>query len=160
TIAALSTHLTNQVLQTMESPPTAAALLTAVEDNRIAVVGLACRFPGGVDTPESFWELLSGGVDAISETPPNRWDLDRLYGPDPDVPGKLTTRWGGFLADVDQWDAGFFQLSPREAKALDPQQRLLLEVTWEALERAGLTQEQLFGSDTGVYVGICSTDYQ
>ena len=94
----------------------------------IAVIGIGCRFPGGADGPEGFWRLLSDGVDAITEVPPDRWDLARYYDPDPDAPGKMNTRHGGFLAGVDRFDPHFFDISPREALSMDPQQRLLLEV--------------------------------
>ncbi|NEQ43507.1 MAG: type I polyketide synthase [Leptolyngbya sp. SIOISBB] len=127
--------------------------------NSLAIVGIGCRFPGGVDSPESFWQLLSRQVDAISEIPANRWQADRFYSTDTETPGKMVTRWGGFLDQVDQFDAQFFRISPREATELDPQQRLLLEVSWEALEHAGIVPEQLRGSRTGVFIGACSTDY-
>ena len=140
------------------------ARLDAVEQARaepIAIIGMACRFPGGANTPEAFWELLRDGGDAISEVPADRWDINALYDPDPTAPGKMSTRWGGFLDQVDQFDPHFFGISPREAMQMDPQQRLLLEVAWEALEDAGQTMEGLAGSSTGVFVGIHShsSDY-
>jgi acyl transferase domain-containing protein len=94
----------------------------------IAVVGMACRFPGGASTPEDYWRLLRDGGDAIREVPPERWDVERYYDPDPAVPGKTSTRWGGFLDQVDRFDARFFGVAPREAVAMDPQHRLFLEV--------------------------------
>src|SRR5688572_30160455 len=94
----------------------------------IAIVGMGCRFPGGADDPASYWRLLQGGIDAIGEVPPDRWSNDALYDPDPDAPGKVATRWGGFLDGVDRFDPHFFGISPREATSMDPQQRLLLEV--------------------------------
>jgi phthiocerol/phenolphthiocerol synthesis type-I polyketide synthase C len=124
----------------------------------IAIIGIGCRLPGARD-PKSFWQLLRDGVDAISEVPPERWDLRDFYDPNPATPGKMSTRWGGFLQQIDQFDARFFGISPREAVRMDPQQRLLLEVAWEALEDAGLPVERLAGSRTGVFVGISSNDY-
>lgn len=124
----------------------------------IAVVGMGCRFPGGANTPEAFYQLLDAGVDAVSEVPPERWPVERESA---DSEGEQRSlRWGAFLKDVDKFDASFFGISPREADSLDPQQRLLLEVTWEALERAGQLPERLMGSKTGVFIGIWSLDYQ
>lgn len=125
----------------------------------IAIIGLGCRFPGGANSPEAYWQLLKDGRDAITEVPVDRWDVDALYDPNPGTPGKMTSRWGGFLDSIDQFDPGFFGLSPREASRMDPQQRLVLEVAFEALERAGLTREQLNGSQTGVYIASTAFDY-
>ena len=130
----------------------------AKELEPIAVIGLACRFPGGAMNPDDFWRILRGGVDAITEVPPDRWDIDSFYDPDPDAPGKMYTRWGGFLDSIDRFDAGYFGISPREAEVLDPQQRLLLAVTVEALEHAGLAPDPQLGRDAGVYVGIMNTN--
>lgn len=124
----------------------------------IAIIGIGCRFPGAKD-PEAFWHLLQNGVDAISEVPKTRWDIDAFYDPKPGTPGKMSTRWGGFLEQVDQFDPGFFGISPREVERMDPQQRLALEVTWEALENAGIAPESLGGSQTGVFMGIGNYDY-
>lgn len=125
----------------------------------IAIVSMGCRFPGGANTPEAYWEMLLNGVDAISEIPPERWDVDAYYDSNPDTPGKIATRWGGFLKDADQFDPVVFGISPREAVTMDPQQRLLLEVCWEVLERAGYAPDQLNGSRGGVFVGVCNGDY-
>lgn len=125
----------------------------------IAVIGMGCRMPGGVSSPEGFWTLLHDGVDAISEVPADRWDVDTYYDADPDHPGTIVTRYGGFVGDVEQFDAMFFGISPREARHLDPQQRLLLEVCWETLERAGLPPSRLQGTQTGVFIGISTNDY-
>jgi malonyl CoA-acyl carrier protein transacylase len=124
----------------------------------IAIIGIGCRFPGAKD-PESFWQLLRNGVDAIAEVPKQRWDIDAFYDPEPGKPGKMSTRWGGFLEQVDQFDPSFFGISPREVERMDPQQRLVLEVAWEAIENAGLAPEQLSGSQTGVFMGIGNYDY-
>jgi amino acid adenylation domain-containing protein/non-ribosomal peptide synthase protein (TIGR01720 family) len=125
--------------------------------NPIAIIGIGCRFPEA-DNVEAFWNLLCEGRDAIREVPPDRWDKDALYDPDPDARGKMTTRWGGFLDDVDKFDAPFFGIADREASGMDPQQRLLLEVTWRALEHAGLPREHFAGSKTGVFIGVSNCD--
>ncbi|HEV2149633.1 MAG TPA: beta-ketoacyl synthase N-terminal-like domain-containing protein, partial [Longimicrobiaceae bacterium] len=124
----------------------------------IAIVGIGCRFPGA-DGPEELWRVLRDGIDAVSEVPAGRWDVEALYDPDPKAPGKMSTRWGGFLRSVDGFDAAFFGIAPREAARMDPQQRILLEVAWEALEDAGQDPERLAGSATGVFVGISGSDY-
>ncbi len=111
----------------------------------IAVVGIGCRFPGGVRSAEEYWQLLHAGEGAISEIPSDRWDADRYYHPDFNAGGKMNTRWGGFLKDFDQFDPSFFGISPREASAMDPQQRVLLEVVWEALWNAGVAPDRLAG---------------
>ena len=111
----------------------------------IAIVGMGLRLPGGVTTPDEFWKLLRDGRDAITEVPPERWSLDTFYDPDPNAPGKMSTRFGGFIEGADRFDARFFGITPREAISMDPQQRLLLEVAWEALEQAGQAPDQLAG---------------
>ena len=125
----------------------------------IAIIGAGCRFPGGATSPEAFWELLQAGRDAITEVPADRWDVDAYFDPDPGAPGKMYSRHGGFLSGVDEFDADFFGVVPPEARRMDPQHRLLLEVSWEALEGAGYRPEQLAGSQTGVFVGIVSSEY-
>jgi len=124
----------------------------------VALVGLACRFPGAADVAE-FWSLLKAGTDAVTEIPDDRWDVDAYYHPDPAKPGKMYTRAGGFIADIDKFDAGFFGISPREARRIDPQQRLLLELTWEAFESAGIVPARVAESQTGVFVGVSVSDY-
>jgi len=125
----------------------------------VAVIGLGCRFPGGANSPAAFWELLAQGRDAITEIPASRWDVDATYDPDPDAPGKIATRWGGFVDDIDRFDPQFFGITPREANSMDPQQRLMLEVAWEALEDAGYAPTRLAGEPVGVFAGACNSDY-
>ena len=125
----------------------------------IAVIGLSCRIPGPVDTPDAFWGLLANGTDAIEEIPSVRWDADAFYDPRPGTPGKTNSKWGGFVDNIDRFDAAFFGISPKEAVGMDPQQRMLLEVSWEALENAGIRADLLNGSSTGVFVGMSTNDY-
>jgi len=124
----------------------------------IAIVGMVCRFPKAPDCA-SFWHLLRAGMTAVVPTPADRWDAAALYDPDPEVPGKMNSRWGGFLEGVDQFDRDFFKLSPREANRLDPQQRLLLELAWEALEDAGQVPNRLRSLAVGVFIGMTNFDY-
>ena len=134
--------------------------LVRAKTEPIAVVGMGCRLPGGVDGPDTYWALLRDGVDAVRETPSDRWDANAFYSPDPGAPGKMCTRLGGFLRErIDQFDPQFFGISPREAESMDPQQRLLLEVAWEALENGAQASERLPASPTGVFIGITSHDY-
>lgn len=125
----------------------------------IAVVGIGCRYPGGADNPDAFWEMLRDGHDAIREIPKDRFDVDAYYDPNPDAAGKISTRWGAFIDLVDQFEPQLFGISPREAISMDPQQRLLLEVAWESLEHAGIAPDSLYNSSTGVYVGVSALDY-
>ena len=124
----------------------------------IAIIGLGCRFPAAED-PVAFWQLLANGGDAITEVPSDRWDIETYYDPEPDAPGKICTRYGGFLPQVDMFDPHFFGISEHEAIRMDPQQRLMLEVSWEALECAGIVPSTLAGSQTGVFIGIFGSDY-
>ncbi|KWC52010.1 hybrid non-ribosomal peptide synthetase/type I polyketide synthase [Burkholderia ubonensis] len=147
--------------QAVSPQPAAPAVATreAGSPEPIAIVGMSCRFPGGAHDLDAYWQLLNDGVDAISEVPRERWDIDAYYDPDPEAPGRMYCRFGGFLDGVDQFDPAFFRITPREAAAMDPQQRLLLEVSHEALEHAGIPVDSLKGSRTGVFVGITTNDY-
>ncbi|HEU5073919.1 MAG TPA: beta-ketoacyl synthase N-terminal-like domain-containing protein, partial [Polyangiaceae bacterium] len=140
---------------TTEAAPTA----RQVVPDAVAIVGVGCRYPGGASTPDEFWKLLLNGVDAISEVPADRWDVDRVLASDPANRDLSSSRWGGFIDGVDQFDADFFGISASEAALMDPQQRLLLEVAHEAIESAGQSQTRLAGSRTGVFVGIYNSDY-
>ncbi|WP_246018912.1 type I polyketide synthase [Saccharothrix australiensis] len=160
--AALADHLLDRVGASVPESSGArpAGGARAVDDEPIAIVGMACRFPGGVSSPEDLWRLVADGVDAVSGFPVNRgWDLDALYDPDPARLGTSYTREGGFLHDADLFDHTLFGMSPREATATDPQQRLLLETAWEAFESAAVDPTSLRGSNTGVYVGVMYDDY-
>ncbi|MEX2171919.1 MAG: SDR family NAD(P)-dependent oxidoreductase [Pirellulales bacterium] len=139
-----------QLLETRLAKPAAA--------EPIAIIGMACRFPGARSLQE-YWQVISEGIDATSDIPASRWDVEALYDPTGTETGKMSTRWGGFLADIDQFDPVFFGITPREAARMDPQQRLLLEVAWEAMENAGRPADQMAGSKTAVFVGIGGTDY-
>ncbi|MEO6829248.1 MAG: polyketide synthase, partial [Acidobacteriaceae bacterium] len=125
----------------------------------LAVVGIGCRLPGGVQSPEEFWTLLRNGIDAVGEVPASRWDTAAFYDSNPDTPGKMSTHWGGFIDAPDQFDPKFFGIAPAEAASMDPQQRLLLETTWESLEHAGIAPTSLSGTRTGVFIGLCNADY-
>lgn len=164
--------MTNHTPQVQETGISSTRILAALEDaiaklealeyaktEPIAIIGMACRFPGEADSPEAFWRVLRDEVDAVSEVPPDRWDMNRYYDPNPDAAGKIYTRCAGFIRNIRQFDPAFFGISPREATCLDPQQRLVLEVAWEALEYAGIAAEHLSGSATGVFIGITTNDY-
>src|SRR5579871_3059582 len=124
----------------------------------IAVVGLACRFPGA-ENAAAFWELLAAGRDAITEVPKERWDVDAYFDADPEKPGKMYSRWGGFIGNIETFSTSFFGIAPREAANMDPQQRLLLEIAWQALENAGAAPERLSNRQVGIFVGVGASDY-
>lgn len=145
-LALMAKHMRSQAESVLRADP-------------IAIVGMACRAPGGADTPDRLWELLCEGKDAISEVPPDRWDANAWYDPDLSAPAKSTTKWGGFLDRIDMFDADYFGILPREAERMDPQQRLLLEVAIEAIDDAGFPHERLRGSRAGVYIASYHNDY-
>ncbi|GAA4011748.1 hypothetical protein GCM10022247_37790 [Allokutzneria multivorans] len=154
---ALASHLRSELSGAREVVVSSAATVT---DEPIAIVGMACRYPGGVDSPEDLWNLVATGTDGISEFPEDRgWDVANLYDPNPDSSGKSYVKHGGFRYDAAEFDAAFFGISPREATVMDPQQRLLLETAWETFERAGLDPETVRGTQTGVFVGSGYQDY-
>jgi polyketide synthase 5 len=126
----------------------------------IAVIGMACRLPGGIDSPEKLWDAVLRGEDMITEIPPERWDADDYYDPEQGVPGQSVSRWGGFLDDIGGFDASFFGFGDREAAAIDPQHRLLMETAWEAIEHSGRAPSALAGSSTAVFMGLCHDDYE
>ncbi len=135
------------------------ALKLSIEEP-IAIIGMGCRFPGNVNSPEEFWDLMITNKEAITEVPPSRWNVDDYYDPDKEAPGKMYVRKGGFLENpLDEFDAEFFHISPREALDMDPQQRFALEVAYNAIENAGINPSDLMESLTGVYMGICASDY-
>ncbi|MGW5394700.1 type I polyketide synthase, partial [Streptomyces koyangensis] len=156
----LAGHLLDSVLGTEPSVATPVAALPSVADDPVVIVGMACRYPGGVTSPEDLWRVVSDGVDAVGDFPSDRgWDVESLYSEDRGVPGTTYTRSGGFLHDAPEFDPEFFGMSPREAVSTDAQQRLLLETTWEAIERSGIDPVSLRGSQTGVFAGVMYNDY-
>ena len=144
---------------TANKNPQDSGLESTTQKEPIAIIGIGCRYPGVVNGPESFWQLLTNEVDAITNIPPDRVDVAPYYDPELAAPGKIASSQGGFLEDVDQFDASFFGISPREANFMDPQQRLLLETAWEALDDAGQLPESLKMSKTGVFMGVWTDDY-
>ncbi|MEU5002618.1 type I polyketide synthase [Streptomyces sp. NPDC021622] len=161
TAAALAAYLRVELSGVDATPtPSNPVAVSGVTDEPIAIVSMACRFPGGVASPEDLWDVLLSGGDAVTEFPTDRgWDVEALYNPDPDSVGTTYLRSGAFMSDVSGFDAGFFGISPREALAMDPQQRLLLETSWELLERAGVDSASLRGERVGVFVGSNAQDY-
>ncbi len=158
TARTLAQHLDTTI--TGSAAPAARATTGAAEDEPLAIVSMACRFPGGVTSPEDLWRLVADGTDAIGRFPEDRgWNIEELYHPEPGEPGRTYTRSGGFLPDAAEFDAGFFGVSPNEALAMDPQQRLLLETSWQLFERAGIDPGTLRGTATGVFAGVMYHDY-
>lgn len=159
TIATLSAHLQHRYGASAPAPAEAATpALPADDGDAIAIIGFAGRFPGAEDA-DRYWANLVAGLSAITEVPPSRWDAARYYDPDPQADGRTVGKWGGFLADIDRFDAPFFQCTPREAKWMDPQQRLFLETSWHALEHAGYADRDVSGRSVGVFVGVRPSDY-
>ncbi|GAA2231486.1 type I polyketide synthase [Streptomyces nogalater] len=160
TSRALAGHIRDTLFGTGPREDPAAPARTATDDDPVVIVGMSCRYPGRVRSPEDLWRLVADGVDAVGGFPTDRgWDTEALYDPEPGTPGRTYTREGAFLYDAAEFDAGFFGIGPREATAMDPQQRLLLEVSWEALERSAIDPHRLRGSRTGVFAGVMYHDY-
>ena len=160
TARVLAEHVQEELFGAQDQVGLELPSVVSTTDDPVVIVGMSCRYPGGVGSPEDLWQLALEGTDAISGFPTNRgWDLESLFHPDADHAGTSYTRSGGFLHEADQFDPGFFGMSPREALATDAQQRLLLEATWEALERTGVDPASLRGSQTGVFAGVMYNDY-
>ncbi|MGD9488078.1 MAG: beta-ketoacyl synthase N-terminal-like domain-containing protein [Calditrichaceae bacterium] len=155
-IASLAAHLAGEgeipIIVHQKTKP------AEIKNESIAVIGYSLRMPGA-NNPDEFWKILKDGIDAVTEVPADRWRAEDFYDPNPGTPGKMVTKYGGFISGVDQFDAHFFGISPKEAVHMDPQQRLLLETTWEAFESAGINADLIAGSNTGVYIGISTNDY-
>jgi len=160
TIEVLTEYLLSDVLDLEEKHTVQVSKKLHATNESIAIIGMSCKFPGGADNLDKYWQLLAAGKDAIIEVPHDRFNINDYYDPDPDAAGKMYPRGGGFINDVAEFDAEFFSISPKEALALDPQQRLLLEISWSALENARIIPESLARSNTGVFVGIISSEYQ
>jgi len=158
TVQSLATHFAGLAIPLPEKKHTPQE--TASAGSQVAVVGIGCRFPGNVSSPETMWTLLKSAQDAVGVVPESRWDIAAYFDKEEDARGKMYTRHGGFIEQADQFDPLFFGISPREAAAMDPQQRLLLEVCWEALEHAGIAPSSLRGTDSGIFVGMSTDDYQ
>ena len=148
-----------RALQAIEKLQGKLSDVEAAKTEPIAIVGMGCRFPGGASSPADFWRLLHEGRDAITQVPSDRWDADAYYDSDASTPGKIVTRNGGFVENLQDFDADFFGISPREAVSLDPQQRLLLEVSWEAMEHGGMVPDEWSGRPVGIFAGVSSNDY-
>ena len=151
--------LLKEAVRALDEMQTKLQAMERARTEPIAIVGIGCRFPGGVDSPAALWELLRAGVDAVTEVPADRWDAQRYFELDPELAAQKPALHGGFLDGIDRFDAGFFGISRREAVSMDPQHRLVLEVCWEALEHAGYAPRSLQDSLTGVFVGITASDY-
>nr|AJY78092.1 polyketide synthase [Myxococcus virescens] len=158
TVAGESEAVLERALQALEAMEERLRAAEQARHEPIAIVGMSCRFPGA-SSPSAFWQMLRNGTDGISEVPASRWPVDAFYDPDPDRPGKMASRWGGFIDGVDAFDAHFFRCSPAEAAGMDPQQRLFLDVAWEALEDAAQPLDELSGTQTGIFVGAMTNDY-
>lgn len=156
----LATHLTEEFAPSFDGRGNVTQPTSAREEavEPLAIVGMALRFPGGIDSKEQLWQLLRDGRDTITEVPSDRWDASSLYDPNPLAAGKLYTRWGSFVEEIGHFDHGFFRISPREAATMDPQQRLLLELSRHAFENAGMPRSRLMGTDTGVFIGMMNTN--